>query len=470
MSLSPDVIRVRLAAVLSDQFDLAELLGVGAFAVVFRAHDRFLDRDVAVKVLDPGLAPSPEQQEQFLREARIIASVEHPFIVPLYSAESRDGLLYLIMRLLSGRTLATHLAAERRLAPAEAARLAHEIAQALQMAHERGVVHRDVKPENILLDGSGHAIVTDFGVSQLTARASDNLGVAVGTPGYMSPEQALGEAVDGKADIYALGVVLFEMLAGRAPFEATSLSGLLKQHVADAPPNLRRFRPETPLALADLTMRALAKEPGQRPSAGELSTELEAARQPDALLSPGAARWRRIRPRLPAAGIAIVAAVGAWLAWTVGWLLIGFFSTGRLPSLDAVGANIPIKIIDSLRAAGAIHDGEQPLYVFAPGNARHGEMLVLTDSAFVWVDGANTRRWAKGSGGTVEFGAVSQSGHSTAGYLAVKAANSPSDTLATGLSGAELARFASSMKAAMCLRSPERCPDTAADTADKASK
>lgn len=201
---------------------------------MFRAHDPRLQRDVAVKVLDPAIGITADLEEQFLSEARVVSSVEHPHIVPLYAAEARGGLLYLVMRLLPGRTLRDRIAEEGALPAAEAARLTHEIAEALELAHGRGVVHRDIKPDNVLLDAGGNAIVTDFGVSVVTGRAepAETLGATVGTPSYMSPEQALGEAVDGRSDIYALGVILFEMLTGRVPFEGRSVRELIAKHVA----------------------------------------------------------------------------------------------------------------------------------------------------------------------------------------------------------------------------------------------
>jgi len=189
-----------------------------------------LERDVAIKVLDPTLALSGELEEQFLREARIVAGVEHPHIVPLYDAAGRGGLLYLVMRLLPGQSLAGRIASDGRIPAADAARLAHEVAMALVVAHECGVVHRDIKPDNILLDASGHATVTDFGISRVTSRPDgEQAGTTTGTPKYMSPEQALGEEVDGRADTYALGVVLFEVASGYRPFEGADTQDVLNQ-------------------------------------------------------------------------------------------------------------------------------------------------------------------------------------------------------------------------------------------------
>jgi serine/threonine-protein kinase len=245
MPIDIDALRPRLVAALGNDLQLGDLLGIGGFAAVFRAHDPFLQRDVAIKVLDPSLALSADLEEQFLREARVIAGTEHPHIVPLYAAESRQGLLYLVMRLLPGQALSDRITAGK-LPAADAARLALETARALAAAHANGVVHRDIKPDNILLDASGHATVTDFGISRVTARPAGELaGVTVGTPRYMSPEQALGEEVDGRSDVYSLGVVLFEMLTGRLPFEGRNATELIAKHIS-APPEVSRWSHRRP--------------------------------------------------------------------------------------------------------------------------------------------------------------------------------------------------------------------------------
>src|SRR5437660_1638741 len=205
MSIDIATLRPKLEAALGAQLQLGALLGQGGFAAVFRAYDPFLDRDVAIKVLDPSLAVDAAREEQFLHEARTIAAAEHPHIVPLYSAESAGGLLYLVMRLLPGQSLKDRIA-EGRLPAAEAARIGLECARALAAAHAVGVVHRDIKPGNILLDANGNATVTDFGIALVTSRpARELLGSTTGTPLYMSPEQSLGEHADGRSDFYALG-------------------------------------------------------------------------------------------------------------------------------------------------------------------------------------------------------------------------------------------------------------------------
>ena len=443
MSLSPDVIRPRLAAVLGDQLEVAESLGSGAFAVVFRARDRFLERDVAVKVLDPELAPSDELQEQFLREARIIARVEHPHIVPLYNAESRGGLLYLVMRLLPGRTLGERLASEGMLLPGEAARLGHEIAQALAAAHQLGIIHRDVKPGNVLLDANGHAIVTDFGVSRLRGTAIDRPGITVGTPGYMSPEQILAGEIDGKADVYSLGVVLFEMLAGRPPFEATSVQALVQEHLTESPPNLATLRPELPSLLVEIVGRTLAKDAMDRPSAAELASALEVARTADALLTPRAARWRRFKRRLPYMGIPAVAGLLLWAGTSMLRQFLEAQNSGAAPRFEASGSAISQLLIDSLRNVAVLGASETPRYVMAP-NSRNGDLLIATDSALIVVQGDKARRFARRAGFSLEL-VGSQTSPSDSGLAIVRLPSVKPETVFTDLSGVTISRLSASI-------------------------
>ncbi|MBK7594654.1 MAG: serine/threonine protein kinase [Gemmatimonadetes bacterium] len=334
MTIDVATLQARLTASLHGELEVLGVLGVGGFGAVFRAHDPVLGRDVAIKVLDPVGGLSTEARDRFLQEARVVATVEHPHIVPLYAAEVRDGLLCLTMRMVPGRSLADRLAAEPRLEPGEALRVAHEVAQALAAAHARGVVHRDVKPENILLDADGHAIVTDFGISLVTGRESERTpGMAIGTPQYLSPEQALGEEVDGRADVYSLGVALYEMLAGRLPFTATTTAGILAKQILETPPALGTLRPELPTALVAAVEHAMAKAPSARPDGKAFAAELAAARTPEALLAPAVVkrkrRWRRIR-LMAVIGVTAAIALGFGF-WVIVQLFRGF-SGGVLPT------------------------------------------------------------------------------------------------------------------------------------------
>jgi serine/threonine protein kinase len=351
-ALDVDDIRSRLVGALGDTLQLGELLGMGGFAAVFRAHDPRLRRDVAVKVLDPALGVTADLEERFLREARIVAGVEHPHIVPVYAAESRDGLLYLVMRLLPGRPLSERIARDGALAPTEAARIAHEVAGALAFAHQRGVIHRDIKPENILLDGSGNASVTDFGVSLVIGGQDSETarGMSVGTPAYMSPEQALAEGIDGRSDVYALGLVLFEMLTGRVPFVGRTVQELMAMHIAAPPPRVSTLRPETPAPLVDAVDRMLAKHPEGRPEADAVVRALTAARTPEGLRSPSEVRRRRFRKRMTYAAVVVITVV--LVVTGAGALVIRAITgvsramaEGDPPTLDAIGEAIPDSII-----------------------------------------------------------------------------------------------------------------------------
>src|SRR5437870_3705718 len=228
MSLDTVTLRRRLQQALGKEFTVGDLLGEGGFAAVFRVREQPLNRDVAVKVIDLGLTPSPSLAVRFVREARTVAQLEHPHIVPIYKVGGhKNEVLYIVMRCLDGPSLRQLLEKYGRLSVGDAGRIGRQVADALDYAHGFGVVHRDIKPDNILLDTSGHVLVTDFGIAKAAQEASGTSqltteGMVVGTPQYMSPEQATGDAVDARSDIYALGVVLYQMLAGSPPFDAVA--------------------------------------------------------------------------------------------------------------------------------------------------------------------------------------------------------------------------------------------------------
>jgi serine/threonine-protein kinase len=262
-----------LQAALAPQYRLERELGRGGMGVVFLATDATLDRRVAVKVIHPELAAHPSIARRFLAEARTIARVRHPGIVAVHSAGTHEGLLYYVMDEVAGESLRQRLAREGHLPPAEVARIVGDLASALDAAGRAGVVHRDVKPENVLLDEStGRAMLADFGIARAmvveTEAASTGQGVAVGTPSYMSPEQAAGEEIDGRSDLYALGVVAYEMLAGQPPFVGTNRV-VVSRHIAERPTPIDRVRPDCPRPLAAAIMKALEKQPADRWQTGD---------------------------------------------------------------------------------------------------------------------------------------------------------------------------------------------------------
>ncbi len=262
-----DALHDRLATAVGHEYAVDAEIGRGGVAVVYRATDIRLKRPVAIKVLPPDVAYRTEVRRRFLREAETAAQLNHPNIVPIYSVDEREGLVFFVMALVHGESLAARL--ERGPLPVgEACRVLREVADALAYAHGRGVIHRDIKPDNILLDReSGRAMVTDFGIAR-AAEADSRLtltGVVVGTPAYMSPEQILGEReIDGRSDLYSLGVVGYQMLTGELPFKASSPPAMMMKHMSEPAPPIHSLRPDLPPALAVAIDRALAKRPEDR--------------------------------------------------------------------------------------------------------------------------------------------------------------------------------------------------------------
>ncbi len=268
-SLPPEI--APLAAALAGQYDLERELGRGGMGVVYLAQDVKLDRKVALKVLPPLLADSAQVRERFLREARTSARLTHPNIVAIYGAGEIDSRVYFVMSYVEGESLAERLRRETVLDPASAVPIVRDVALALAYAHERGVVHRDIKPENILLDAhSGRAMVTDFGIARVAEAAPLTMtGQVLGSVHYMSPEQVSGDKIDGRSDLYSLGVVAFQALSGRLPFDNESASAVIVAHVTKAPPSQLSVAPHVPVALAAVVDRCLSKSPSARYDTGD---------------------------------------------------------------------------------------------------------------------------------------------------------------------------------------------------------
>ncbi|MEP7064980.1 MAG: serine/threonine-protein kinase [Gemmatimonadota bacterium] len=245
-------------------------LGRGGMGVVYLAHDVKLDRDVAIKVLPPMLAGAAEVRERFLREARTAARLSHPNIVAIHRADEIDSRVFFAMGYIAGESLAERLRRTGPLAPAEAVPIIRDVALALAYAHERGIVHRDIKPENILLDAStGRAMVTDFGIARVAEAAPLTMtGQVLGSVHYMSPEQVSGDKLDGRSDLYSLGVVGFQALSGRLPFDNESASAVIVSHVTKAAPSLLSVAPGVPAPLASVIDAYLAKSPDARYATG----------------------------------------------------------------------------------------------------------------------------------------------------------------------------------------------------------
>lgn len=261
-----------------DRYQLVDEIGRGGMAIVYRAVDPRFRRDVAVKVMTGQMEQDPTLRARFEREAQTIAALEHPAIVPVYDFGEDAGRPYLVMRLMTGGTLADRLKTGA-LAIDETARILNRIGSALERAHQEGIVHRDLKPSNILFDQYGDAFLTDFGIARLAESSVTLTGEAViGTPDYMSPEQVHGDRqIDGRSDIYALGVITFEMLTGQRPYHADTPAKTMMRHLMDPVPDIRQVRPDLPQAVDTVITRSMAKEPAERfKTATELTMSLSA--------------------------------------------------------------------------------------------------------------------------------------------------------------------------------------------------
>jgi serine/threonine-protein kinase len=405
----------RLQQTLGPEFTVGPLLGQGGFAAVFRVRDTSLNRDVAVKVLDLELAPSPTLAERFLREAQTIARLEHPHIVPIYKVGRQDEVFYISMRCIDGPSLRHLLEQHKRLSVGDAARIARQVADALAYAHSRDIVHRDIKPDNILLDQSGHVLVTDFGIAKAAAQAASSTaatggaqltseGMIIGTPQYMSPEQASGDKLDGRSDIYSLGIVLYQMLTGSPPFDGPSSASILAQQLTQTPEPVRRGRSDVSEELAVVLDRMLEKNPAKRfQTATEVSRALV-----DAL--PTAARNKirvPIRRRLQTMlfksllGLSLAGCL-AFVGFVAGGAVVAYTVFSKPPRVVAGGSEgaFPDSLTRALRARRAVLPGDAPLYAYQPGGAENATMLLVTRRRFAVVTPRQVRSYSRDSAHT----------------------------------------------------------------------
>ncbi len=366
-----------IGTVLSGRYRLESKLGTGGMSTVFLARDDTLERWVAVKVMHREISDQPDQIERFRREARAVAQLSHPNVVAVIDAGEDGGFPYIVFEYVEGETLKQRIDRLGRLPADEAAAYAIEIGRGLAAAHARRMVHRDVKPQNVLIDPDGRAKVTDFGIARtLESDGLTKTGRVLGTTDYVAPEQAMGHGVDSRSDVYSLGVLLYEMLAGDVPFRAETLVGVAMKHVNEEMPDVQRARPEISSALAAVIERATSKDPKKRyPDMAAFLRDLEGALEVEVARSGSShgqatnvldavPSGRRLltRRRVSAAGIVLV------LVAVTGALLIAALTGGGgrdTPNAVASGALIPLASAEAFDPDGdnQEHSDEAPLAI-----------------------------------------------------------------------------------------------------------
>jgi eukaryotic-like serine/threonine-protein kinase len=355
---------------IAGRYELEELVGSGGMSNVFRAHDRLLERTVALKILHEQYTRDEDYVERFRREARAVAQLTHPNIVTVIDRGEQDGRQFIVFEYVDGENL-KELSARGPLDAREAIGLALQVAHALSFAHDRGLVHRDVKPQNVLLNEDGQAKVTDFGIARsLDVHGVTQTGTVLGTSDYIAPEQARGQKVDPKTDIYSLGVVLYELLTGEVPFSGDNFVAVAMRHVSEPPPSVLEHRPDCPVRVDLAIQRAMAKVPADRfASMDELCAELEACLaeldgrdgEGATMIVPPAARPRPTRtqrePRRIPVGLALIVALALFLVAGGAYLLL---STDSAKKALHVGTATPKPVqLQGLTAYDPEGDGSE---------------------------------------------------------------------------------------------------------------
>jgi eukaryotic-like serine/threonine-protein kinase len=320
-------------ASLAGRYSLMRELGRGGMAIVYLAHEVRLDRLVALKVL-PGYQATPAMRERFLQEARTAARLSHPNIVPIYAVDEARDFVFFAMSYVDGETLGARIAQRGKLTSGDAVAVLRDIAHALAYAHRQGIVHRDIKPGNILLErGSNRTFLADFGIAHVeTSAAATGVGQLIGTPDYMSPEQASGESVDGRSDIYSLGLVGYCALSGRLPFTGDSLGSILAQRIATPAPQLLGLAPSVPPRVARVVDRCLTTAPADRYQTGEAVAEaLEAAAERPRRLPEALEEWIHSVDELRFVQFMIAPLVAAFVFPTLRTLVNSIFDQGLIP-------------------------------------------------------------------------------------------------------------------------------------------
>jgi len=347
--------------VLADRYELEELVGTGGMSSVFRAHDRLLDRKVALKILHQQYSGDDDYVERFKREARSVAALSHPNVVTVIDRGEHEDRQFIVFEYVEGENL-KRLIERRGPAPVpNALELAIQIARGLAFAHQQGLIHRDVKPQNVLLNGDGRAKVTDFGIARSlnVQRGMTQTGTVLGTSDYIAPEQAQGQRVDEHTDVYSLGVVVYELLTGEVPFPGENFVAVAMRHINEEPPSVREKRPDVPVRVDEAVRRAMAKRPEDRfPTMDAFCAELEACLAELQAAGTQVARpavRRQHRPRFSAWPL-IVALVVLAGAVAVGAVLILRNGNGGSPSGGSSGGAVHLRAITAYDPIGG--DGE----------------------------------------------------------------------------------------------------------------